>query len=130
MSVAVVVAKIGLGGAGPMDATFIRMVAGIVCVGLWILATGQFKAEFHPLLDLKFVANLVVAVAVVTFGGFWLSLVAVKNIDVSVANTLNSTEPVFVLPLAALYLREKVTAPQIFCAFATVVGVAMLTLAP
>jgi len=130
MSSSVIIAKIGLGGAGPMDATFFRMGAGVVAVAVWMLATGQFRTKLTPLRDPKFATNLVIAVAVVTFGGFWLSLVAVKNIDVSLANTLNSTEPIFVLPLAALYLKEKVTATQMLCAAATVVGVAMLSLAP
>jgi drug/metabolite transporter (DMT)-like permease len=128
MSVSVIIAKVGLGEAGPLDATFIRMVAGVVCVGLWILVTGRIGTGLKPVLDPTFAAELTVAVAVVTFGGFWLSLVAVKNIDVAVANTLNSTEPIFVLPLAAIYLREKVTVPQVLCAVVTVMGVALLSL--
>ena len=74
------------------------------------------------------VMRLVRGVAVVTFGGFWLSVVAVKYVDVSVANTLNSTEPIFVLPLAAFILHERVTIPVILCAIATAFGVALLSL--
>jgi drug/metabolite transporter (DMT)-like permease len=128
MAVSVIIAKVGLGEAGALHATFIRMVAGVVSVGSWTLVFGQVGTDLRHLLDLSFAARLTVAVAVVTFGGFWLSLVAVKNIDVAVANTLNSTEPIFVLPLAAIYLREKVTVPQVLCAFATVMGVALLSL--
>jgi drug/metabolite transporter (DMT)-like permease len=128
MSVSLILAKVGLGEAAPLHATFIRMVAGVVCVGFWMLITGQIGTGLKPMLDPDFVAKLTVAVAVVTFGGFWLSLVAVKNIDVAVANTLTSTEPIFVLPLAAIYLRERVTVPQVLCAFATVMGVALLSL--
>ncbi len=128
MSVSVIIAKVGLGEAGALDATFIRMVAGVVCVGSWTLMFGQVGADLKAVLDPRFAAKLTVAVVVVTFGGFWLSLVAVKNIDVAVANTLNSTEPIFVLPLAAIYLRERVTVPQVLCAIATVMGVALLSL--
>jgi drug/metabolite transporter (DMT)-like permease len=128
MSVSVIIAKVGLGEAGPLDATFVRMVAGVACVGLWMLTTGRIGTGLKPVLDPAYAAELTIAVAVVTFGGFSLSLVAVKNIDVAVANTLTSTEPIFVLPLAAIYLRERVTVPQVLCAFATVMGVALLSL--
>lgn len=130
MSVSVILAKIGLGGTDPMSATFIRMVPAVIGVALWMLASGNFREKLKPVLDFKFAANLVIAVAVVTFGGFWLSLVAVKNINVSLANALNSTEPIFMLPLAAIWLREKVTRPQFFFAVATVMGVALLSLTP
>ena len=66
------------------------------------------------------------AVAIVTYGGFWLSLVAMKNLDVSVANTLISVEPVFVLPLAAVFLGETITFRTVLGAFATVGGVLLI----
>jgi drug/metabolite transporter (DMT)-like permease len=46
-------------------------------------------------------------VAIVTFGGFWLALFSVKRLDVSVANTLLATEPLFTLPLSVFWLRER-----------------------
>jgi len=69
---------------------------------------------------------LIISVAVITFGGFWLSLVAIKYIDVSIANTLNSTEPLFVLPLAVIFLKEKVTLSAIVGTFITVIGIVLL----
>lgn len=130
MSVSVIIAKRALGEAGALDATFIRMVAGMACIALWSLLNNPKRLDLRPLLEPAFVVKLVAAVAIVTFGGFWLSLVAVKAIDVSVANTLNSTEPIFVLPLALIFLREKITAPQILCAVTTIMGVALLSVAP
>lgn len=128
MSVSVIIAKEALPVVDTLDATFIRMLAGVVGIGLWAALTGQFKSGLTPLLDRTLVMRLTVAVAVVTFGGFWLSLVAVKHIDVTVANTLNSTEPVFVLPLAALFLREKITSSLVLCSVVTVAGIALLSM--
>jgi drug/metabolite transporter (DMT)-like permease len=48
-------------------------------------------------------------VTVVTFGGFWLSLLALKYVEVSIASTLNATEPLFILPLSAIFLKEPIT---------------------
>jgi drug/metabolite transporter (DMT)-like permease len=51
--------------------------------------------------------RFIAAVTVVTFGGFWLSLFAIKSLDVSIANTLLATEPLFALPLSVVCLRER-----------------------
>jgi len=55
---------------------------------------------------------VLIAVIIVTFGGSGYRLVAIKYADVCVANTLISTEPVFVLPLSVIFLREKITCGQ------------------
>ena len=65
---------------------------------------------------------------VVTFGGFWLSLLAIKNLDVATANTLIATEPVFVLPLAAVFLRQKITGRAVAGTSVAVVGIILLCL--
>jgi drug/metabolite transporter (DMT)-like permease len=67
-----------------------------------------------------------ISVAVVTFGGFWLSLLAIDKIDVSIANTLNATEPLFVLPLAAFVLKERITRVVVFGALLTFVGIVLI----
>jgi drug/metabolite transporter (DMT)-like permease len=66
------------------------------------------------------------SIGIITFGGFWLSLVAVKYVDVSIANTLNSTEPLFVLPLAAIFLKEKIAVKTFIGATIATAGVALL----
>jgi len=43
-----------------------------------------------------------------------------------VANTLNSTEPLFVLPLAVIFLKEKVTLLTIFGTLVATAGIAVL----
>lgn len=126
MSVSVIIAKEALEMADALEATFIRMLAAMGGIGLWASIRGQLWSGLAPLLDPKLAWRLAVAVAVVTFGGFWLSLVAVKHLEVSVAITLNSTEPLFVLPLAAVLLREKVTTAVVACALVAVLGVGLL----
>ena len=63
-----------------------------------------------------------------TFGGFWLSLVAIRYADVSIASTLNSTEPLFVLPLAAFFLKERISFRAVLGSVATVAGIALLVM--
>lgn len=128
MAISTIIAKKALADVSAIQATFVRMVAGTL--GIFILggATGRLGAWMNPFQDLKVAFRFFIAVCVVTFGGFWLSLLAIKNIDVSIANTLISTEPVFVLPLAAVFLRERITGRAISGTFVAVLGIVLLCL--
>lgn len=109
MSLSILIAKQGLDSVSALQGTFIRMLAGTTGMLLFGTTTRRLAVWVVPFRDLKLVGHFLIAVCVVTFGGFWLSLVAIKYVDVAIANTLNSTEPLFILPLAAIFLKEKVT---------------------
>jgi drug/metabolite transporter (DMT)-like permease len=107
MGVSVIVAKIGLHAVPALQATFFRMAAGFIGILVVALAKRQLKDWLAPLRRGGLKWRFAAAVAVVTFGGFWLALFAVKRLDVSVANTLLATEPLFALPLTVFWLRER-----------------------
>jgi drug/metabolite transporter (DMT)-like permease len=111
-----------------MQATFVRMAAGTLGIFLLGGATGRLGAWMNPFTELRVALRFFVAVCVVTFGGFWLSLLAIKNLDVATANTLIATEPVFVLPLAAVFLRQKITGRAVAGTSVAVVGIILLCL--
>jgi drug/metabolite transporter (DMT)-like permease len=69
----------------------------------------DFKKWLMPLKDTKLLFTFILAVVVVSLGGFWLSLVALKNLHVAVASILNSTEPICVLFLALWINKETIT---------------------
>jgi len=126
MAASTIIAKKALADVSAMQATFVRMTAGTL--GIFILggATGRLGAWMNPFSELRVAARFFVAVCVVTFGGFWLSLLAIKNLDVATANTLIATEPVFVLPLAAVFLRQKITGRAVAGTLVAVVGIILL----
>ena len=126
MAVSVIIAKEALERTDSMEAAFVRMLAGTVGIFLFGLATRQMDSSLKSLLDLRFAALFVISVAVVTFGGFWLSLVAIEKTDVSIANTLNSTEPLFVLPIAAFVLKEIITVWVVVGSALAVIGIALM----
>jgi len=66
---------------------------------------------------------------VVAVGAFWLSMLAVKLAPVSLATILLSTEPLFMLPITALLLKEKVTRRAVAGAVIAVAGCSMILLA-
>jgi drug/metabolite transporter (DMT)-like permease len=61
-----------------------------------------------------------------TFGGFWLSLFSLKYVDASIASTLNATTPLFILPLVAIMLRERISLRAFLGAVIVVGGVALI----
>jgi drug/metabolite transporter (DMT)-like permease len=107
MGCSVIIAKVGLSEVTALQATFLRMSAGFAGMLVVALAKRQLTASLEPLRQAGLQGRFLVAVAVVTFGGFWLSLLAVKRLDVSIANTLLATEPLIALPLSLLWLRER-----------------------
>jgi drug/metabolite transporter (DMT)-like permease len=107
MGVSVIIAKIGLNTMPALQATFLRMAAGSAGMLVVSLAKRQVKGWLEPLREGGLKWRFAAAVVVVTFGGFWLALFSVKRLDVSVANTLLATEPLFALPLSVIWLRER-----------------------
>jgi drug/metabolite transporter (DMT)-like permease len=128
MSASTVIAKKAITDVSAMQATLVRMAAGTLGIFLLGGATRRLGAWMNPFSSPRVVIRFILAVCVVTFGGFWLSLLAIKHLDVSTANTLIATEPVFVLPLAAIFLGEKITGKAIAGTFVAVVGVTLLCL--
>lgn len=126
MAVATIIAKEALAVTDSMQAAFIRMIAGTSGVLCMVVSRGQVAEALRPLNKPGFAAFFVFSVAVVTFGGFWLSLLAIKSIDVAVANTLNSTEPLFVLPLAVWILKEKIGVAAVAGSLLTVFGIVLI----
>jgi drug/metabolite transporter (DMT)-like permease len=90
-----------------LEGTFLRMAFGFSGMLLLGLFQRKIGCWLHPLRQGALRARFALAVVVVTFGGFWLSLAAIKHLDVSIANTLIATEPLFALPLAIFWLRER-----------------------
>ncbi len=104
MAGSVIIAKIGLQDVSALEGTFLRLFFGFAGLRWRFLA----------------------AVIIVTFGGFWLSLYAIKRLDVSIANTLLATEPVFALPLAVVWLREHPTGAAVTGALVALCGAGIL----
>lgn len=126
MSVSIIIAKPALESISALQATFIRMCSGAIGMLLLGAGAGQLLDLMQPFEDRALARRFVVAVCVITFGGFWLSLVAIKYVDVAVANTLISTEPLFILPLAAILLKERITLPALVGTASTIPGIFLL----
>jgi drug/metabolite transporter (DMT)-like permease len=102
------------------------MVAGAVTMLIISLFTGQAKNWWEPFRTSGLLLQFFMSVAVVTFGAFWLQFVAFKRLDLAIASTLTSVEPLFVLPLGLIFLRDKVTATALAGSILAVAGIALI----
>lgn len=125
-SFSLVIAKQALDSISTLGAVFIRMIAGTLGIFIYGLMRRQVSSWLNPFLNMKMFVLFSASVCVVTFGGFWLSLVAIKFLDVVIASTLSATEPLFVLPLALIILKERITLVEVMGAFLTVCGVIII----
>jgi len=126
MAVSTIIAKEALATTDSLQAALVRMLAGTVGIFLFAAPTRQLAGLMTPLKEPRFAGFFLISVAVVTFGGFWLSLLAVQKVDVTIANTLGSTEPLFVLPLAAWILKETIRPSVVFGSFLATLGIILL----
>ena len=127
MSVSIIVAKMGLDSVSALTATFIRMLAGttgMLFLGLTTKKIGVWMSPFQS--NPRLFYQLICSVLFITFGGFWLSLVGLKYVDVAIAQTLNSTDPLFALIFAAILLKEKVTMSAFFGTIFTISGIVLI----
>lgn len=109
MSVSIILTKKGLSSVSALEATFIRMLWATCGLLAWGGLTRQLAVWVAPFREVRVMKGFFLLVCFVSFGGFWLFHVGIKYADVVVANTLSSMEPLFVLPLAAIFLKERMT---------------------
>lgn len=126
MSLSMLLADQGVEGLSALDATWIRLLAGGVGVAAWGAAQGRLGLWLAPFRDGRLLWQMLGAVCVIIFGGFYLSLLSLKLTSVSISTVLTATEPLFVLPLAALLLGERLSLRAVLGALIAVIGVAMV----
>jgi len=128
-TVGVILAKIGVASVSAIQATFTRLVWGAIGLIAWGMFRRQLTEWVAPFSNFHVVKRVSFIVFIVVFGGFWLSLVSLKYIDASISSTLNATTPIFILPMVAIMLKEKIPARATLGAILAVGGVALIFMA-
>ncbi len=122
----VLLAKVGVVSVPAAHAAWIRLLAGSAALALWGALRSELGRWVDPFRRGALLAKAAVVVAVVVFGGFWLSLVALKHIDAAIAGTLNATAPLFILPMSIVLMKEKLSLRAVLGAGIAVGGVALI----
>lgn len=127
-STGIILAKIGVAHISALQGTLIRILWGGIGLTAWGSATRQLGNWLAPFKNPKLLRFMLFSVFIAIFGGFWLSLLALKYLDASVASILNSTTPLFILPVVAFILKEKISTRSIIGAIIAVAGVVLIFL--
>lgn len=125
-STALLLAKVGVEDVPALEGTWIRLAAGTVGVLAWTAVRGELATNVKSFGQPGLLREIAGGVAVVMFGGFWLSIVSLKYTDASIATALAATEPIFVLPLARWCLGERISTGAAVAAVVAVAGVGLI----
>ncbi|MBN2381358.1 DMT family transporter [bacterium] len=111
----------------PLWSALIRLMASFVFLGLMLALKKPSLAQESPKhIRWPLVMQIVMATFIGTFLGIWLQQISLKYTDAGIAQTLLSTSPVFVLPLAAIYLGDTVSMRAILGALCALAGISLL----
>ena len=121
----IIFTKVGVQDVPALDATLVRTAWAVLGLAAWGMVTRSFLSWVEPMKNPQLRNKLLIASVIGAFLGTWLSVIALKYTHAVVAVTLNSTSPLFVLPLAMLFLKEQITWRAVSGAFVAIMGVAV-----
>lgn len=126
-----IASKQGLAQGFPtLSGNVIRLIAATGAIWLITALNGQVRAGFATIRAHPQAVPLIVGGAIAgPFVGVWLSLIAVQNAPVGIASTLTSLAPIFLIPLARVIFKERITARAVLGTLIALSGTALLFLA-
>lgn len=120
-----VLTKLGASEASALEISMVRLLAGILGLVAYMVIKGRsFKPQ--TTWTTRDYSLLILATFLGTYLGIWLMNSGLKYAQTAVATTLNSTSPIFILPLAYFILKEKISWRSFGGAVVAVLGVAVL----
>jgi drug/metabolite transporter (DMT)-like permease len=116
------------GGVSALDASLVRLPAGLVGIVLLSTAAGQIGNFARPLRRPRVLGAIALTAALGTYLGLWLSQFAIGHASsTAVAATLLATSPIFALPLGRWLNADPVTPRAVFGTLLACAGLTLLT---
>jgi drug/metabolite transporter (DMT)-like permease len=128
-AIGIVLTSRGLREATILQASAIRMSAGVAGILLLELIHGQLLATVRHALRPPSLGRIVPAALLGSFLGFFLFQVAVRYTEPAVAAALTGMSPLFVAPLGVIFLGERMRAGGWLGTILAVAGVVLVMLA-
>lgn len=123
-AVGILMTKFGVSEISSAQATLIRHAAAVMALAAWASLSGRLVSWVSPLREVRLARLVIGASFVGGFVGMWLAVYALKYTYAGVAATLTAASPLFILPLGAWLMKERVSSRS-----ALGVGVAMIGIA-
>jgi drug/metabolite transporter (DMT)-like permease len=111
-----------------LEVSVVRLATGVVGIAVQLVVLRKVAAVAIPFQKFSTTGLIVIATLLGTYAGVWLMNIGILNAPVGLAATLNSTSPIFILPLAAIFLQERVSARAVVGAVVAVIGIGVLML--
>jgi len=112
---------------GPLSATFIRLIAGLLFVYAISFFTGKLKDAWQHLRDSKEgVRNTIIGSVFNPGLSVAFSMITILYINVAVAQTIFAMVPLFALLIAFFVYKEKITSRSVWGIVAALAGVMLL----
>ncbi len=127
-AIGIVMTKRGLREASILQASTIRIFAGVIGILLLELFHGQLAATIRHALRPPALGRIIPAALMGSFLGFFLFQVAVRYSAPAVAATLTGMSPLFVAPLSVVFLGERMKVGGWLGTVVAVAGVALVML--
>lgn len=118
-----VISKYGMAGYSVFGATQIRIIAGSIGFGAFVLLMRKFTLFTKAFESKKTMAFILMGALFGPFIGVYLSLLSVKHTSVGIASTIMAIVPVLIIPPAIILLKEKVSWMEVAGSFVAVMGV-------
>lgn len=117
------------GDVSALDGAMIRLPAGLAGLVLVAGVSGHLRPWSRSLARPRLLAAIGVAAFIGTFGGIWLSQIAIKRAaSTAIAATLLATSPIFALPLGRWLNAEPITPRAVGGTALACAGLVALTL--
>lgn len=106
----------------PLWSGLLRIVAGVaVLIGL-VSMKGQVRTQLQPLRSRQLLPWIAVAAFLGTYLAIWLQQIAFKYTEAGIAQALQATSPLFVLPIAAV-MGDRVTGRAVLGVLVAIGGI-------
>lgn len=120
--------KVAAPEASALGVSIVRLTAGVVGLLVVLTLMGRIQNIVVPMRQPRSAALLIAATFLGTYLGIWLMNAGLLGAKIGIAATLNATSPIFVLPIAAVVLGERITPRAVVGAVVAIAGVALLML--
>lgn len=111
-----------------LTVTMYRMLFSAIVLLLFAIFTKKISIWKNKLKDKTYNLKFAGTIAIATYGGFWLSLSAIKYCDLVLASTLMSLEPLFILLFMVLFCKYIPTKKERIGVVFTVLGIILISI--
>jgi drug/metabolite transporter (DMT)-like permease len=123
-----IVTKDAGSGASALGVGVVRLTVGAAALAVELTIRGSWRRMVGALGDTQVGASMGAGAFLGTYVGIWLMNYGLLHAEAGVASTLSSTSPIWILPVSAWLLRERVGMRAWIGASVAVAGIALLCL--